>query len=80
MPKVDEKYLLDLKTKIEKAKTEMNELAGRKAYLMDELKTKWDCGSIEDAEKLEEKLDKILDELETLIEKKRKQLNDTYDI
>ena len=78
--KVDEKYLLELKAKLDRAKTEISELAGKKAYLMDELKTKWGCETIKEAEELEKKMDKVLDDLEALIETKRKELNDNYGV
>jgi F0F1-type ATP synthase membrane subunit b/b' len=61
-----EQDLLKLKQKIDDAKQQSSELKGQQTALMKQLKDDWKCSSIEEAEKLMEKMDK---EIKTLNEK-----------
>lgn len=47
---MNERDLLNLKTRIEQAKSKVSELKGRKNYLMQELQEKWSCTTIQQAE------------------------------
>jgi predicted nucleic acid-binding Zn-ribbon protein len=60
---MDERQLLDLKKKIDSAKSESDKLKGRKEHLMGELDKKWGCTSVKEAEK---KLSKIKQDIEAL--------------
>lgn len=62
---VDE--LLALKKKMDRKKEELQQLKGREKYLMDELKSKYNCATLEEAEDL-------LSEKTALLEKKKKSL------
>ena len=71
--------LLETKTNIEAAKNEIAKLEGSRETLMEQLKTKWECGNLKEAqqklellkkkkETLDEKLAKGLEELELAME------------
>lgn len=62
---VDE--LLALKKKMDRKKEELQQLKGREKYLMDELKSKYNCNTLEEA-------DDLLSEKTALLEKKKKSL------
>jgi predicted nuclease with TOPRIM domain len=59
--------LMSLKKKLEQKKEELQQLKGREKYLMDELKSKYNCCSLEEA-------DELLNEKTSLLEKKKKSL------
>lgn len=46
-----EQELLNLKEEIEEAKQKTSELKGEKQALMKQLKSEWDCNSLEEADK-----------------------------
>jgi len=76
-----EKDLLQLKEQIDQAKESIAEFTGKLKYLQQELKEKWGCNTIDDAEKkvgeLGEDIEKLEDEIETAmadIEEKYKEL------
>jgi len=60
---MNERELLDLKEKIEKAKSKASELKGQHRGLMNTLKSKFECDSIEQAE---ERLAEMNDEIKGL--------------
>jgi len=75
-----EQDLLDLKEKVDAAKTAVSELTGQKTALMKQLKDDWDCSTIEEAEEkitsmeeristLDKKIKKSTEELEAKINK-----------
>lgn len=64
---MDEKDLLKLKEEIDEAKTKISELTGQRNYLLQELKDKHECKSVEEAEKLQGKMEKEIKELDTQI-------------
>lgn len=75
-----EKELLELKQKIDNAKTKVSELTGKKKYLEQELKTTWGCNSIKDAQALQERLEKESADLTSQIETKVKELQGRYNV
>jgi len=62
---MNEQDLLKLKARIDRAKTEVAELKGRESYLLKELKEKYSCNNIEEAQ---EKLSTMEDEISQLQE------------
>ena len=58
-----EEELLDLKSQITKAKNQQSEIQGKRNYLLEELKEKYGCNSIANAEK---KMAKLAEEIEEL--------------
>lgn len=73
---MNDKELLELKNKVDKARSSLSELAGQKTYLMEELKTKWNCNNLKEAEILKQKIEKTLEELTDTINKKREELRE----
>jgi len=76
---MDKTDLLKLKTDIEAAKTKVSKLEGAKETLMHQLKTRWKCSTLEEAEKkvedfkkkeakLSKQLEDGLEELKTVME------------
>jgi hypothetical protein len=47
---MNERELMKLKADIDQAKSKVSELRGRKDYLLQQLKTDWDCDSVKDAQ------------------------------
>ncbi len=76
---MDEKELLKLKEEIEKAKSKVSELKGRKEYLLQELQDKWGCASVEEAQNKIDTLEAEINELETTIEREIGELENEYD-
>lgn len=75
----NERKLLRLKQDIEEAEEKASKLEGKKEYLLNELKEKWECDTVEFAEeklkkfrtkyqKLEDKIEEGLGELEKIME------------
>ena len=60
--------LLELKQQIETSKIHASELKGKLDYLQLQLKEKWGCVSIEEAEKRVKMLDKKIQKLQEQIE------------
>lgn len=77
---INEKQLLELKEEIEKAKSKLAELRGRKEYLLQELKDKWECESLEEAQNKIDSLNDEINNLETTIEKEIEELEDEYQL
>jgi len=73
---VNEKELLELKEKIEYAKSEMAELTGRKNYLIQELNEKWDCSDITEANQKLKQMEIEIDNLEKNIKTRIKQIEE----
>jgi len=76
--RINEKQLLELKEEIEKAKNKLAELKGRKEYLLQELKDKWGCESLEEAQNKIDLLNDEINNLETTIEKEIEELENEY--
>lgn len=75
---MSEKKLLELKEKIDTAKSKVNKLEGQKEHLMGELKNEWGCNSVKDAKKklsdlkeksqsYQDKIDEGIEELEEIL-------------
>ena len=72
--------LLELKKEIDGAKSKISELTGTQKQLMKDLKERWDCKTLEEAEVSHKKL---ADEIRTLsdkIDKGVKELNEKYEL
>jgi len=80
MKKFDTKSLLDLKREVENAKMRISELSGQKKMLLEQLKTQFNCESLEEAKKLIEKMSKEIEEQEKSIEKSIGELYSKYNI
>jgi seryl-tRNA synthetase len=63
---MDNEKLLELKEKIDTAKTKVSELTGQKNALMKQLRDEWDCKSTEEGDK---KISQMLKEIQNLSEK-----------
>lgn len=74
-----EQDLLKLKQKIDDAKQQSSELKGQQTALMKQLKDDWKCSSIEEAEKLMEKMDKEIKTLNEKIETGLEELDEKYE-
>jgi prefoldin subunit 5 len=74
------KQLLELKEKVEEAKTTVSELTGQQTALLQQLKTDFGCKSIEDAEEKLEVLNRNIKGLEKKIEKGTQELEEKFDV
>lgn len=74
------KKLYELKERIERAKTKVAELNGKQQYLLRELKTRYNCNSIEDAKRLIESTKAEIVALEVRIKNVASELEEKYDI
>ena len=77
---MDEEQLLELKKEIDDAKTEISELTGTQKQLMKDLKTQWNCSTLEEAEKEHKKLGEQITKLSGQIDKGVKELNEKYEL
>lgn len=77
---MDEQKLLNLKDKINKAKTRVSELTGKRDGLMETLLKKWKCKSIGEAEALIKKLEDEIEELEDKQREGIKELQEKYEL
>lgn len=72
MAQITEKQLLNLKNSIKQSQSEISELQGRKKYIIQQLKTDWECNSIKEAKQklndFKEKVDKIDSDIESKLE------------
>jgi len=75
-----EKNLLELKDQIEDAKASVAELKGQQTILMQQLKTNYNCKSIEEAETLLAKWKKEVDKMQIQIDEGLKELEEKYNI
>lgn len=73
---MNERDLLKLKDRIDKAKAKVSELVGRKDYLFQELKKQWKCNSIEDAQALVKTLESDIEKLDKQIDNKTSALEE----
>ena len=75
-----EQQLLDLKDQVEEAKTKVSELTGQKQALMNQLKTDWNCKTIEEANTKLKGIENSISVLEKKIERGVKELEEKYQI
>lgn len=73
-----EKELLQLKSKIDQAKTKLAELSGEKQALLRQLKENWNCASVKEAEVLLEEKQMILKKLTAQIDADIQILEEKY--
>jgi len=75
-----EKELLELKERVDEAKTTVSELTGQQTALMNQLKADWKCNTIAEADaKLEEMRTKI-DSLDKKIKAGIQELEEKYEV
>jgi len=77
---MNESNLLRLKQQIEKAKTTISELSGRKQYLIKQLKDNWGCSSVEEAKEKMAILSNEIEELNLKIESGIQELEEKYQL
>lgn len=75
-----EKDLLDLKSQIDDAKTSVSELKGQQTALLKQLKENYKCNTIEEADKLVEKMRKDIATLQKQIDEHTAELEKKYDV
>jgi predicted nuclease with TOPRIM domain len=75
-----EQQLLDLKDQVEEAKTKVSELTGQKQALMNQLKTDWNCKTIEEANTKLKEMENSISVLEKKIERGVNELEEKYQI
>ena len=75
-----EKNLLELKDQIDEAKASVAELKGQQTILMQQLKTNYNCKSIEEAETLLAKWKKEVDKMQMQIDEGLKELEEKYQL
>ena len=80
MKKLDEQDLLDLKKDIDDAKTKKSELIGQKNALMNQLKTDWDCKTVEEAQVKLKTMGEEIEGIEDSIEKGVADLQEKYNV
>ena len=77
---MNEQELLDLKEKVDNAKTTVSEFKGQLTALMKQLKDDWDCSDIKMAEIKLKSMEVSITALEKKIEKGVEELEDKYNI
>ncbi len=75
---MNEKELLQLKSKVDEAKSEVTRLKGKEQYLMQQLGNDWGCKTVEDAEKLLKTMNKDIETTNTQIDKGLEELEEKY--
>jgi hypothetical protein len=75
-----ETQLLELKKKVDAAKTTVSELEGEQKALMKQLKEDWQCVTIEQAEKKVKTMNEEIETLSTQIKEGIAELEETYQI
>jgi peptidoglycan hydrolase CwlO-like protein len=75
-----EQQLLNLKEKVDDAKTQVSELTGQKNALMKQLKDDWSCKTIAEAETKLKGMENNISILEKKIEKGVEELEEQYTI
>lgn len=75
-----ENDLLQLKKKVDEAKTKVSELTGHKTALLKQLKDDWKCDSIEEAEKKLKLMNKEIENISQQIETGIEELESKYEL
>jgi len=73
-----ERQLLELKEKIDTAKTKLSELKGRKEHILQTLQEDHSCESVDDAENKVEKLSIQVESIQDKIDNKSEELENKY--
>ena len=77
---MDEKQLLELKKKVDAAKSKVSELNGHQQALLKQLKDDWGCKTIDEAEKKLKSMKDEIGQLEQSIREGVKDLEEKYSI
>jgi uncharacterized protein YukE len=77
---VDEEKLLELKQKIDTAKTTVAELTGQRKSMMTQMKETWGCKTLEEADKKLEKMNKEIKDLDDEIKKRSAEIEEKYKV
>ena len=77
---MDERELLDLKKKVDQAKTTVSELTGQQKSLMRQLKDDWKCNTVPEAEKKLKGIKTEIENLENDIAESTKELEEKYNL
>jgi hypothetical protein len=77
--KMNENDLMQLKRKVDEAKTNLNVLKGQQVALMKQLKDNWECTTIKEAEKKLMGMDTELTKISSQIKKGLIELESKYD-
>lgn len=77
---VDEEKLLELKQKMDTARTAVAELTGQRKSMMNQLKDTWGCKTLEEADKKLEKMTKEIKELDEEIKKRSAEIEEKYNL
>jgi predicted transcriptional regulator len=75
-----EEKLLQLKEKIDRSKTKLNELAGKENHLLEQLKDEYDCDTVDEANEKLENLDEEIQNLQSKINEGLEELEEKYEI
>lgn len=75
-----EQDLLELKDKIDEAKTELAEIQGQKKGLLSQLKNEFECDSIQDAEKEVQSLKLEIEKKDTQIFELTTEIEENYEV
>lgn len=77
---MDEQGLLELKGRIDRAKTKVAELTGRRDRLMEELQKDWDCNSRDTAQEVLKHMEEKIKEINSKFTKNLQELKELYDV
>lgn len=77
---MDEQGLLELKGRIDRAKTKVAELTGRRDRLMEELQKEWDCNSRDTAQEVLKHMEEKIKEINSKFTKNLQELKELYDV
>jgi hypothetical protein len=75
-----EQQLLDLKKKVDRAKTTVSELEGQRKAQMKQLSDDWGCKTVEAAEKKVESMSNDIETLDKQIKKGIEELETKYEV
>jgi polyhydroxyalkanoate synthesis regulator phasin len=75
-----EEKLLQLKEKIDRSKTKLNELSGKESHLLEQLKEDYACSTVDEANEKLETLDEEIQDLESKIKTGLEELEQKYEI
>ncbi len=75
---MNERGLLDLKEKIDESSQQASELRGKLDHLKSELKTRWDCETLEQAEGKLKDMKVNSEELQNTIDEKLEKIEEKY--
>jgi flagellar biosynthesis chaperone FliJ len=77
---IDEKELMRLKDKIEKARSKLDQATGQKEYLLQQLRRDWGCQSYAEARQKYNELLAQYNELQAQIDEKLQTIGDKYEL